>query len=681
MLLSALLSCLLGAWHPLPPTGSSSLVGLHAWEDTLLACGNGGCAATWDQGATWVRRGEAIFSETETNFSGPNGIAISGNSVVRSLDHGRTWTRWQEGIPTDQNPSVIQLQRDFAVLSTIRSNRNDSSRDFPDSCLWYVRSFDQPQWSPAGSAEGYSCREFAIGYEGSLFRTRTNPRGELGTIVERSTNRGVSWDSLRDSATVRRIPGGLFVLDIGYDSTLVSSDSGRTWTKKYPRIMIGSFLDGAFNPQGDLRFIQSETGASRTFTFDSLVKVRSWVRIGETLWAYGEYGLFRSSDSGLTWIRSDANFPLGASRSLLGYRGGIVSLERKGGRQILSISQDDGSSWSEASGWLQNLYRVQACRDGLMGLEAHGTLVFGPEGSRTIAQGSNPVWISCHGNAVRGLKHDSLLDWNGSGWTSTPFRAPVGLLEIAASEEGLFFRRDEFENDRMVLEFLPDGSDSLVSVPLAEEPFLLTPSPFGVWVSTYRGLVRCTNARDCRRMQLPAMDTLGGSFLPVGMVSVQDSFVIVSTLPLSDKYTIDPSRSRLFVSADSGNSWTSLVPPTSYALQAVVTSKGIVANTYGQGFWLMESEQFRSSAVPTRMPSRPTLRARLQGRDLVVDGVSGPGRLRLLDASGRTLLSRQVTPQQGRIHLATPSLGAGIKFLHLQSGPRNQVIPLLPSFR
>ena len=128
----------------------------------------------------------------------------------------------------------------------------------------------------------------------------------------------------------------------------------------------------------------------------------------------------------------------------------------------------------------------------------------------------------------------------------------------------------------------------------------------------------------------------------------------------------DYTRPRLFASADTGKTWTSLDLP-GLVLSATATPEGIVANLYGQGLWLLPSDVFRTTSVGPRSGRAAGPALALRGRILSLTGVA-PGTLaQVLDASGRTLVQTSLDVRDGEASLTLPTSARGVLVVRLRS--------------
>jgi len=667
MLALVLSSLLAAAWQPLAVAGTNGIYRLHALGDTLLACGTGGCATTADAGASWTRYGTARAPDMIPAFGSSMSLMELDYAVARSLDQGRTWSPWNEGIAADQSPGRIAVQGDVAFLSTWTTTRIPGLTSTRAPCSWYVRTRTAAQWTLLGSVSTVaSCDDIAIGYSGSLWRTNVRLDGEGfsdGTVVQRSTDLGRTWDSVLADAFVRDLGHGTLALESsGQARTVVTTDSGRTWNLTVPGLSVYLDFDGAILPEGSAGWIDLGTALPRTFSEDSLGRVRQWTRIGSTLWAYGDYGLFASRDSGRSWTRADRNFPLGLASGLLWHDGRLLQVGQFARRQKLLQSLDGGRTWSPLTDWIRGGGRLENCPEGPITRLSTGTLHLTGDQARLVLSDTAPSAISCDASRTLGVDGNTLLSWNGSSWSSLPAKGLTDAMSLAATPQGVFFEINDWDNDHVRVDVLLAGSDTVV--PTNPMPYVhsVAGSPRGAWVGTVRGLFRCTGATDCHREPLPGIDTLW-SILPI---TVQGPFVFAGALPYDALANFDYTRPRLFASADSGKTWTGLEVP-GLPMSATATPEGLVANLYGQGLWRLPSDVFRTTSVGPR-PVRaagPALSAR--GRILSFTDVAPGTVAQVLDASGRTLLQAPLDVRDGAASLELPTTARGVLMVRLRS--------------
>lgn len=661
LVLSSLLSA---SWQPLSVAGSSGISRLHALGDTLVACGAGGCASTADGGTSWARHGAAAAPEMSPVFGSSMSLMELEYAVARSLDQGRTWSPWNEGIAADQTPGRIAVQGDVAFLSTWTTTRSPGLISTSAPCSWYVRTRTAAKWTWIGSANsGVSCDDIAIGYAGSLWRTAPSHTGNSTIVAQRSLDQGKTWDSVLIGASVRNLGHGTLALESSLEArTVVTTDSGRTWNFLTPGLSVYMDFDGAILPEGSEGWVDLGSARPRVFSEDSLGRVRLWERIGSTLWAYGDYGLFASRDSGRTWTRADRNYPLGLTAGVLWHDDRLLQVAQFSRRQKLLQSLDGGRTWSPLTDWIRGGGALEDCPEGPVTELLTGTLHLVGGQARIVPSETAPSSISCDDSRTLGLDGSTLLSWNGTSWTSLPAKGLARGISLATTPQGIFFEINDYENDNIRIDVLLAGTDTVVRTNPMPYVRSLAGSPRGAWVATTRGLFHCTNASDCRREALPGIDSLW-SFLPT---SVQGPFLFAAGIPYSAALAYDYSRPRLFASADTGRTWTSLEVP-GLPLSATATPEGIVANLYGQGLWLLPSDVFRTTSVGPRPARAASPALALRGRILSLTGVAPGTVAQVLDASGRTLLQTSLEVRDHQASLALPLSARGIVMVRLRS--------------
>jgi hypothetical protein len=660
-------------WTPLPLVdGSYRIMSLSALGDTLLACGAGGCARTADRGANWIAHPQTTPPDVQARFSGAFGLAELEGRVLRSLDGGRQWTPWNDGLPATEGASTLRVLGNLAFVATYATTRSEGVVSYSSPCGAYVRTRDASTWTPVGSSSLTECDEIAFGPGEQLLRISRAPETSpaVNHRLERSLDGGRTWDSVLAGVYGLHDHGrGILAVHLeSTDSSVLSLDSGRTWTLRTGYLESDASLDGAVKPYGLGRWIDPRTGATRLFGLDSLSRVRHWARTGNVLWASGTHGLFSSVDSGRTWARGDLAFPLEYAPALASLGGRLHRFGARGDLIRLSTSDDGGVSWTQLPGTHFLVGDPDVCGHDLLAPTRTGTLVVAAGKVRTEEGGFFPEAIDCSGRSLLGFDGSRLAAWSDTGWQ--PFAKTVrGVsypFDLAATDAGVFFQVDGSLDDRMGVSFLPAGADSARRGPPLPYVKSIQGSPRGAWVSTSRGLFLCTDASTCGRIPLPGIDSLW-SFLGV---QVQEGFVFASALPMGLTYDLDFSRPRLFASADSGKTWSSFdLPALVRSFQA--TSRGILASSYGRGLWLLEDPLFRTTSVGPRAGSRAiSPSVTLHGRTLVASGLQGSASVRILDASGRMVLDRPLQVRDGSATLSLGSAPRGLLLVQITSGGR-----------
>lgn len=665
-----LLASLISAdWQPLPPVGSSFLKSLYAIGDTLVACGAAGCALAVEQGARWVAPVNYIPFEGIPSHSGSTFLAPA-QKVMRSTDMGRTWSAWSDGFPHGMSPEGVALQGTRAFLSAYKMRQKAGLSIINDTCVWFVRDGESTSWTRLDSAETSYCSGIAIGHDGRLFRSSKKMDAQFATtlLVESSTDLGKSWTPVQTGAYLKRFHDGtLGMNNYNGDSSMLSLDSGRTW-KRSGYVYTEYYLDGAILAEGSEDWKDLRTGATRTFDLDSLGKVVSWARTGRILWAQGNWGLFSSSDSGKSWKRADRNCPVSSTPSLRWHDGALYANTIQGNRYILARSTDAGKSWKQLTQASRGIGRLESCGDKLMAEEYDGTLVASGETVSVLDMSQSVGAISCLGSKAYGLADGELVSWSGANWSRFGDVAFKDPMDLAATPAGLFAKIDDWDDYEMRVDFIANGSSVVEAAKIPAYVKGITGSARGAWVSTARGLYRCTDAQHCTA-EYP--QGAGDSLWSFSAVTIQGPFVLASAIRYGNDLLYDYGEVKLFASSDSGKSWTTF--PTPFAIQsAAVTPNGIVANLYGAGLQLLPSDTFRVTGVSPRLPARgaaPSLVAR--GRILSLSGLMQGARLRVLDASGRLVLDIRPEVRDGSAVAMLPAGASGILFASLESDAKS----------
>lgn len=668
-----LATALAAPWMLVPHVdGASRILSLSAVGDTLLACGAGGCARTTDRRGLWVAHVQSAMPDIQARFSGSFGLTELEGRIQRSLDGGRTWLPWNQGIPDDQGATEFHVRGDVAYIATYTTTRSEGVVSYSSPCGAYVRTRDGAAWTAVGSSSPTECDAIAFGPGEQLLRIARSPMTSPSTNhrLERSLDRGRTWDSVMAGVYgLNDLGQGILTLQLeNLDSSLLSVDSGRTWTLRTGYIESDASLDGAVKPYGLGRWIDPRTGATRIFGLDSLSRVRHWERAGNVLWASGSYGLFSSIDSGRSWMRADRAYPLEYAPGLASLGQRVYRSALHGDLVQLGTSEDGGMSWSPLPGFHALLGAPEVCGDDILAPTRTGTLVVAAGQARHLVGDYTPESIDCSGRSRVGYDGDRLAVWSDTGWipATRNVRGVSYVMDIAATDAGVFLAVDDPLTDRIGVSFVPSGSDSARRGPPLPYVKAIQGSPRGAWVSTARGLFLCTDAANCTRVPLPGIDS-NWSFLDA---EIQGPFVFASALPVGLTYDLDFSRPRLFASADSGRAWSSFeLPALVRSLQA--TSQGILASSYGRGLWLMQDPMFRTTAIGPRLGQRANApMVRLHDRTLLASGLEPSGSVRISDASGRILLDRKLEVRDGSASLALESAPQGLLLIQVTTGGR-----------
>ncbi|HET6402009.1 MAG TPA: T9SS type A sorting domain-containing protein [Candidatus Kapabacteria bacterium] len=280
--------------------------------------------ARYDLRAQWVR--DTIISPMRGLYSMvtlEDTLYVSSGTILRSTDEGNTWQNWDNG-----------LFRGYAYWPFVGDGH---------FFLATVAGFGPPE---------------DTNYEKSF----------------RSTDAGATWFQVNIKkfylgANALTTIGNTFYTPGYYSGLFRSIDSGATWAIATDSVNSGLLADSHVNCvlQWDgLTFAGSDTGIFITMdsgeswhlrpSADTLREIHSLISLGPYIFVAAGDSLFRSSDSGRSWVNIEI-FPYFAlmSNFLLGKAGGNL-LVCNGYLPVLFSSPDNGFSWHYAGQGLDTTY-------------------------------------------------------------------------------------------------------------------------------------------------------------------------------------------------------------------------------------------------------------------------------------------------------------------------------------
>lgn len=674
-----ILLCLFASgWQPLAPMGYANPLTVHGMGDTLLLCGTGGCATTGDRGRTWQpRRADDAYAMAPV-FSGRTGVTSFENTLHRSLDGGRTWSSWSEGIEGDKVIRSVEIRGDLAIAAAHDRADTWNQDGFVQTCNWYLRNLGDPTWKRIDRKPTNNdlCGKFHIGAGGRLFRTldtlvpgETYPRA----FSQTSLDGGATWMSSEIGETISRLAGSSEVFTLGSYSAdgVLSIDSGRTWTTTIPKYSRPLVLDGALSLDDTTPWRSLATGEERVLSTDAREMTRGGTRIGARLWAIRPGSLLSSDDSGRTWSPPESFPPLDTRMDLRARPEGVYALAN---RQFL-YTYDLLSSAGDFRTWTRRLESFQS--DGFQTCGADLLLPFATQNGEGRFQRRDTLRIRGRGVLDSTSSEACPTDprWDSvafvNNWSS-PARQGQRIVKIpdflrvssrARVPEGIFLILS-YDNRRF-LAFVASDGDSAIEVmrlPSSMAANLLE-TPAGALLASGAGLHRCTSPGICVCAPLPGTDTTwGASSLQVHASGLVTAFGIQLD---ERRATLRLSRRLLHLSHDTGRTWTSLDLPGVPGSIAEVPS-GILLSTDGAGLWHLDSASLQSAGTGNGPHRAPTANLRIAGSRIRISGVSTGVHLRLVDPSGRVLLRTQPEVRDGTALVPLPPRATGILLAELR---------------
>ncbi len=322
------------SWH-LQSTGTAldrnaTVINVLYWDGSVFLAGTQDSGIFRYDGSSWQ---EVDSTPGIQDFGMINGldIAASGVGILRSMDHGRTWSESNHGIEADyvsaiatQGTNVVAQASTGAFYSQDEGSSwqrvnlpkalteggllaADESTVFLGVQNVLFRSTDggatwksQPSPQPAGTIDG-------LAVDGSLMMLSSNiffTEGVFPVITDSqyvSTNSGQTWQLASQQlnsypVSIAALSNTLFMWDL--DTIFRSTDNGHTWLQN--------------TPPGDLYV-------------DGIIRVGSTLVL--TAHSYPTFSIFLSSDDGATWTPAPAqNLPKDRSPRLFGINNALLAI-------------------------------------------------------------------------------------------------------------------------------------------------------------------------------------------------------------------------------------------------------------------------------------------------------------------------------------------------------------------
>lgn len=679
-MLHFLLSLFASGWQPLPPLGYSNPLTVHGMGDTLLVCGTGGCARTRDQGRSWQpHRVDEAYALAPV-FSGLTGVTGYDNTLHRSLDGGRTWSSWSEGIEGDKFIRSVEIRGDLAIAAAYDRADTWNQDGFVQTCNWYLRNLGDDSWRRIDRKPTNNdlCRMFHIGAAGRLFRSLdTLVPGETYArdLSQTSLDQGATWTSFEVGRTVSRVDGSREAFLLGSSSTggMLSFDSGRTWSDSFPRFARPLVLDGALSLDDTTPWRSLGSGQSRVLFGEARGLTRGSARVAGRLWAIGPGSILASDDSGRSWLPPATFPPLDTRLDLIARPEGVYTLANRHSLSTYDLlaSRDAFRTWTRLLADIQPrnflacgadlllTYATRGSQGWFDPRQAHLRILEGGtlDSTSSDACPTDPLWDSVafvsfgSGPARQGQWIVKIPDFHR---VSSRARVPGGIFLVLTYY------------GRQVLAFAGTGSDSAIEVmrlPGSMAANLLE-TPAGAFLASGAGLHRCTSPGTCVRAPLPGTDTTwGASSLQVHASGLVSAFGI----QLDERRgNLRLSRRLLHLSHDTGRTWKSLDLPGVPGSIAEVPS-GILLSTDGAGLWHLDSASIRLAGTGIGPARVRTPSFRVTESSLQLAGVSPGVQVLVVDAVGRLVLRVHPEVSDGKASVRLPEGVSGILFAEVRN--------------
>ncbi|GJQ61110.1 MAG: hypothetical protein SCALA702_01630 [Melioribacteraceae bacterium] len=317
-------SCTLGqlTWNLLGHDFGALIVSVYSKDDLLLAGGTRAVIFTsTDSGESWISAHENLEAPIRNFISTDSVILATGNyGVYRSTDVGVNW------------------EKVYGHTSSFRSLAEDDRGDI------YTSTNDLPSKIYRSTDSGESWDEFYISYDYSWLNIYWIESMNIlmltsGTFTGISSDYGTTWDTLSTTAIInapwnglKEIGEFLYVADMNH--AYKSNDTGRTWiqlpkhdnsieTQYYSSIETDGQGNLLLGTQRNTIVKTSDDGEHWEIWNDRLYDsyiTSIMTNANGTIFASGGNGVYKSFDSGQTWLSSNSslNLPSVAHFHILG---------------------------------------------------------------------------------------------------------------------------------------------------------------------------------------------------------------------------------------------------------------------------------------------------------------------------------------------------------------------------
>ena len=484
----------------------------------FVSTANGGVFRSTDRGDSWMAptgNWQGYFFRSLTVNS--SGYIFAGGSfgVYRSTDKGVTWTAANAGI---------------AGISILALNADAKGQVFAGGSGGMFRSTDNGgTWTALAASYGPL----------QVFALAVNPSGDLfaGTFdagIIRSTDGGVSWKTanagLTDTKIISLAPSRTGRMYAGTRGGLVfaSTDNGGTWIGTGPMVTndyvrtVGTaspnyIFAGTHYQRG---FFRSSDNGDTWANVDPGININNFaVSRAGTILAGGDGGVYRSTNSGITWTVSS----VATSASILALAvdsSGYIVASSSGGEMYRST--DDGVSWLTVNGGVK--------------ISDIFSIVMSPNGHAFAA--------SCGKGVLRSTDKGSSWNMVGGVWTDPWVWALVpnssGHLFVAANS-GVLRSTDDGDSWINTSYGLPNREVFGLAINSVGELFAAVQT-YGVFRSTDNGesWSAVSAGLACLYMQMHCLAVSSSDFVVFGSVNGAYRSARSTTAPFVGENVSDP---------------------------------------------------------------------------------------------------------------------------------------------
>jgi photosystem II stability/assembly factor-like uncharacterized protein len=498
---------------------TENIFSIAAIGNTIFTVSGGSLYSSTNNGNMWNK---VVSSNLPQNvfidrvFSSGNALLIRANIsgsmskgvLLRSVDMGTTWTE------------VLQLLEGNFSSSISRSG---NSIFFPYNRNIYFSRDNGNRWALLPVPSSTSSLSFLSGVEigNALFTGWISTNGSQISTVMRSTDNGNTWticNTINEPIDALGVKGSELLVGMR-NKILRSSDNGTTWSETIIDLPVSFRFENSTIPifgntiLGFTRFStfdivrSTDNGVTWRASEESPLVVYSITGAGTTIFAGTSGGVFRSTDSGATWVQ--------VNRGLEHFTGSIGGLGVHFSKLFAITNCGMYSSANKGASWHQVNTIASNHLGGVM-VESNDTLVSIPFKVYRSSD-SGVTWLKTPQDYL------NLEDW-------------VGARDITADKSNIFAGRRSLYRST-------DGGRSWRIARKDIFPFSLALKDGVLFVGTAQGLFRSADNGNSWMESNPILPVSSGV---VNKILVKDNMVFA----LTDRF--------LFSSANNGASWTRL---------------------------------------------------------------------------------------------------------------------------
>lgn len=557
-------------------------------------------------------------------------FAVAGGSIFRSTDNGINWVKTCDSIGENINIRALKASKNYLFALSLDKGVFRSS----DGGVSWIAVNN-------GIDSIYSITSIAMAGDTIFAGGSKDVDSGHKHAVYRSLDNGISWSpfdsGFPDETSIYRLTiSSSRIIASTNKGLYISSDNSGNWEVFNTSFLRGDTSTAKVNyadyirmaAEGDL-LLATQINFSEKNVFLSTNKGSEWSTIGSTLplnlmkdcmlnknaiFISTHCGIFRSTDNGQTWVSANSGIKGTQISSLVDNKKSIFTSTYGSG---VFVSVDNGANWSEFNSNLTTLdISSIVIKDSLIYACSPGYGIFRSSINDCswvkvyASLPTNSMWhLAVHDGKLFSSRDNGLYFSKDNGVTWMLVNdSPVGTNAIvtfatcdsilfAGGTTGLFYYNPESNT----LSKVSSGPANEVINCLASSGNLIFAGTAtnGCYISMDKG-------RNWQKSSLPYKvrpnnSPDGYEVAPVTSLSLNGK-VTVASLPGPDMFVPNGG---CYFSVDSGKSWTSLGPDTSWhtsILKLLTRGDTLLAGTFNRSIWMRTLPKVSETAIGSSKP-------------------------------------------------------------------------------